>query len=60
MKVRKDMRQVCPKCGYDKCTTKNVIDNPKYPSGVILRCKGCKSIFALNNGEWTFFKEWNW
>jgi hypothetical protein len=59
MKVRKDMRQVCPKCGYEKCLPKLYIDNPKYPSGAILRCKQCKSLFALNNsGEWYFWKEW--
>lgn len=48
MKVSKDMRQKCPKCGYEKCTTKVVVDNPNYPSGVILRCKQCKSIFSLD------------
>ncbi|PFH83602.1 hypothetical protein [Bacillus sp. AFS088145] len=60
MKVRKDMLQECPKCGYKKCTTKLVIDNPKYPSGVILRCKQCKSIFASTDEGWQYFKEWKW
>lgn len=58
MKVSKDMKQKCPKCGYEKCTTKLVIDKPRYPSGVILRCIQCKSIFLLANDEWVFFKEW--
>ncbi|MFJ7667651.1 hypothetical protein ACIQXI_11110 [Lysinibacillus sp. NPDC097195] len=58
MKARKDMRQKCPKCGYEKCITKVVVDNPRYPSGVIIRCKQCKSIFSLDNDEWVFFKEW--
>ena len=58
MKVRKDMRQKCPKCGYEKCATKVVVDNPNYPSGVILRCKQCKSIFSLENDKWVFFKDW--
>ena len=58
MKVSKDMKQKCPKCGYEKCTTKLVIDNLRYLSGVILRCKQCKSIFSLVNDEWVFFKEW--
>lgn len=57
MKVSKDMKQKCPKCGYGKCTTKLVIDNPRYPSGVILRCKQCKTIFSLAKDEWVFFKE---
>lgn len=39
------MRPKCPKCDYEKCTTKVVVDNPKYPSGVILRCKNANLYF---------------
>lgn len=59
LKIQKSMRQICPKCGYEKCVPKLYIDNHKYPSGSILRCKQCKSLFSLKNGEWTFWKEWD-
>jgi len=59
MKSKKDMWQQCPNCNYEKCTTKVVAENGRYPSGVILRCKQCKSIFVLNeNHDWIFFKKW--
>jgi hypothetical protein len=58
IKIKKSMRQICPKSGYEKCVPKLYIDNPKYPSGSILRCKQFKSLFSLKNGGWIFWKEW--
>lgn len=60
MKVPKNMRQQCPTCGYEKCVPKSVAENGRYPSGVILRCKQCKTISVLNEQmDWVFFQKWD-
>ncbi|OMF04953.1 hypothetical protein CQ043_10570 [Paenibacillus sp. MYb63] len=59
MKTKKSMRQICPKCGYEKCVPKLYIDNPKYPSGSILRCKQCKSLFRLKMEDGSFGRNGN-
>ncbi|KLU58244.1 hypothetical protein EL84_00295 [Paenibacillus sp. VT-400] len=56
LKTKKSMRQICQKCGYENCVPKLYIDNFKYPSGSILRCK---SLFSLKNGGWIFGRNGN-
>lgn len=59
MPKKKEIAQTCPKCGYEKCYTKLTLNKPEIPSGVILRCKNCKSIFYRKDPNWVYFKKWD-